>query len=241
MIYAAILAGGTGTRMGNVDKPKQYLLLNGKPVIIHTIEKFCVNPRFEKVIVLCPQKWILHTQNLVSRYLSDYSRIEVIEGGSTRNDTIMNAIRYIEDKYVLDDETVLVTHDSVRPFVTHRIIEDNIDSAIRYGACDTVITASDTIVESSDGTVISNIPDRTQMYQGQTPQSFKAKKLMNVFNSLLAEEKEILTDAAKILVMKGDPVYLVRGEIFNSKITYSYDLEVAEAMIRRKDNAEYSV
>lgn len=241
MIYAAILAGGTGTRMGNVDKPKQYLLLNGKPVIIHTIEKFCVNPRFEKIIVLCPQKWILHTQNLVSRYLSDHSRIEVIEGGSTRNDTIMNAIRYIEDKYVLDDETVLVTHDSVRPFVTHRIIEDNIDSAIRYGACDTVITASDTIVESSDGTVISNIPDRTQMYQGQTPQSFKAKKLMNVFNSLLAEEKEILTDAAKILVMKGDPVYLVRGEIFNSKITYSYDLEVAEAMIRRKDNAEYSV
>ena len=95
MIYAVILAGGTGARMGNMDKPKQYLLLNGKPIIIHTIEKFCVNPRFEKIIVLCPQNWMLHTQNLVNRYLSDPGQIEVIEGGNTRNDTIMNAIRHI--------------------------------------------------------------------------------------------------------------------------------------------------
>ena len=134
-----------------------------------------------------------------------------------------------------------MTHDSVRPFVTHRIIEENIDGAIRYGACDTVVAASDTIVESRDGVVISNIPDRMQMYQGQTPQSFKAEKLMNIFDSLLPEEKEILTDAAKIFVMKGEPVHLVKGEVFNTKITYSYDLEVAEAMIRRKDNAEHSV
>ena len=79
------------------------------------------------------------------------------------------------------------------------------------------------------------------MYQGQTPQSFKAEKLMSIFDSLLPEEKEILTDAAKIFVMKGEPVHLVKGEVFNTKITYSYDLEVAEAMIRRKDNAEHSV
>ena len=241
MIYAVILAGGTGARMGNMDKPKQYLLLNGKPIIIHTIEKFCVNPRFEKIIVLCPQNWMLHTQNLVNRYLSDPGQIEVIEGGNTRNDTIMNAIRHIKNTYELNDETIIVTHDSVRPFVTHRIIEENIDVAIRYGACDTVVAASDTIVESRDGVVISNIPDRMQMYQGQTPQSFKAEKLMNIFDSLLPEEKEILTDAAKIFVMKGEPVHLVKGEVFNTKITYSYDLEVAEAMIRRKDNAEHSV
>lgn len=241
MVYAAILAGGTGARMGNVDKPKQYLLLNRKPIIIHTIEKFCINPRFEKIIVLCPKNWILHTQNLISKYLNDYKQIEVIEGGNTRNDTIMNAIRYIENIHMLDDDTVIVTHDSVRPFVTHRIIEENIDSAIQYGACDTVISASDTIVESNDGNIISNIPDRTQMYQGQTPQSFKARKLMEVFNSLTSEEKEILTDAAKILVIKGEPVHLVKGEVFNTKITYSYDLEVAEAMIRSEKNAEYRI
>lgn len=241
MIYAVILAGGSGARMGNVDKPKQFLLLNGKPIIIHTIEKFCINPRFERIIVLCPRNWILHTKNLINKYLPDYNRIDVVEGGKTRNETIMNAVSHIENTYVLDEDTVIVTHDSVRPFVTYRIIEENIDSAIKYGACDTVVVASDTIVESKDGNIICNIPDRKQMYQGQTPQSFKAMKLREVFDSLTDEEKEILTDAAKILVIKGEPVHLVKGEVFNTKITYSYDLEVAEALIRREDNVECSI
>ena len=241
VVCAVILAGGSGARMGNVDKPKQFLLLNGKPIIIHTIEKFCINPRFERIIVLCPRNWILHTKNLINKYLPDYNRIDVVEGGKTRNETIMNAVSHIENTYVLDEDTVIVTHDSVRPFVTYRIIEENIDSAIKYGACDTVVVASDTIVESKDGNIISNIPDRKQMYQGQTPQSFKAMKLREVFDSLTDEEKEILTDAAKILVIKGEPVHLVKGEVFNTKITYSYDLEVAEALIRREDNVECSI
>ena len=204
------------------------------------VEKFCINPRFERIIVLCPRNWILHTKNLINKYLPDYNRIDVVEGGKTRNETIMNAVSHIENTYVLDEDTVIVTHDSVRPFVTYRIIEENIDSAIKYGACDTVVVASDTIVESKDGNIISNIPDRKQMYQGQTPQSFKAMKLREVFDSLTDEEKEILTDAAKILVIKGEPVHLVKGEVFNTKITYSYDLEVAEALIRREDNVECS-
>lgn len=205
------------------------------------MEKFCINPRFERIIVLCPRNWILHTKNLINKYLPDYNRIDVVEGGKTRNETIMNAVSHIENTYVLDEDTVIVTHDSVRPFVTYRIIEENIDSAIKYGACDTVVVASDTIVESKDGNIISNIPDRKQMYQGQTPQSFKAMKLREVFDSLTDEEKEILTDAAKILVIKGEPVHLVKGEVFNTKITYSYDLEVAEALIRREDNVECSI
>lgn len=96
----------------------------------------------------------------------------MIEGGATRNDTIMNAISHIEKLYGMDEETIIVTHDSVRPFVTHRILEENIRYAKETGACDTVIPATDTIVESADHEVISNIPDRSRMYQGQTPQSF---------------------------------------------------------------------
>ena len=144
----------------------------------------------------------------------------------------MNAIAHIEKNFSVDDDTIIVTHDSVRPFVTHRIIEDNIKYAMKYGACDTVIPATDTIVESSNHDTISNIPDRSMMYQGQTPQSFKVKKLKQLFNELSDEEKEILTDAAKILVIKGEPVYLVDGEVFNIKITYPYDLRVAETLIK---------
>lgn len=232
MVFGVILAGGIGSRMGNVEKPKQYLTVGDKPIIIHTLEKFFVHDSFEKLIVLCPSQWVEHTKNLVKKHLKESERVVVIQGGDTRNETIMNSIRYIEENYGLEEDTIIVTHDSVRPFLTYRIIEDNIRYAREFGACDTVIPATDTIVESVDGQCISNIPDRKCMYQGQTPQSFKAKKLKELYLGLTEAEKEILTDAAKIFVIKGEKVHLVEGEVFNIKITYPYDLRVAETLIK---------
>ena len=144
----------------------------------------------------------------------------------------MNSIAYIEETGTLDDDTVIVTHDAVRPFVTYRIIKENIEAAMRWGACDTVIPATDTIVESQDGQVISDIPNRAVLYQGQTPQSFKAVMLRDLYNSLTDEEKDVLTDAAKICVIKDRKVQLVRGENSNVKITYPYDLTVAESLLK---------
>ena len=230
MIFAVILAGGTGSRMGVSDVPKQFLEIKGKPILCHTLEKFLPNPRFEMIIVLSPRTWLNQTKTLIKKHSGVSDRVAVIEGGATRNETIMNAIAFIETNYGLDDDTVIVTHDSVRPFVTHRIIEENIESAIRDGACDTVIPATDTIVEG-DGDKIISIPDRRKMYQGQTPQSFKAKALRDAYLSLSDEEKEILTDAAKILVIKGQRVALVRGETYNIKITYPYDLRIARSLL----------
>ncbi len=232
MVFGVILAGGMGSRMGNIEKPKQYLKIAGKPVIIYTIEKFFVHNEFEKIIVLCPSTWISHTRGLVKQYFCDDSKIVVTQGGATRNETIMKSIDYIESNYGLEEDTVIVTHDSVRPFVTYRIIKDNIENALKYGACDTVIPATDTIVESLDNSCISDIPDRRVMYQGQTPQSFKAKMLKEHYLSLSKEEKEILTDAAKICVIKGEKVHLVQGEVSNIKITYTYDLKVAEILAK---------
>lgn len=231
MIFGLILAGGKGTRMGNVEKPKQFMDLGGKPIIIHTIEKFVVNNKFEKIIVLSPKQWIKHTQDIVKKYLPYIDRVVIIEGGSTRNETIMNGIKYIDENYTLDDDTIIVTHDSVRPFVTHRILEENIEYTKKYGACDTVIPATDTIVESTDNSYITDIPERSKMYQGQTPQSFYAKKLRDLYMSLTDKEKEILTDACKILTIKGEKVHLVDGEVYNIKITYPYDLRVAQALL----------
>lgn len=232
MVFGAVLAGGIGSRMGNVEKPKQYLNIAGKPIIVHTLEKFYVNDNFEKIIVLCPEQWINHTKNLINKHIGENDKIVVLSGGATRNETIMNAIKYIEDNYDISEEDVIVTHDSVRPFVTHRIIEENIKYAREYGACDTVIPATDTIVQSLDNKIISEIPDRSKMYQGQTPQSFKIKKLKDLYESLSEEEKTILTDAAKIFVIKGEAVHLVEGEVSNIKITYPYDLRVAETLIK---------
>ena len=231
MVFAVICAGGIGSRMGNAEKPKQYLNVGGKPIILHTIEKFVVNEEFEKIIVLVPESWISYTKDIINKHLKGVEKVEVMAGGSDRNSTIMNAINYIEEKFGLDDDTIIVTHDAVRPFVTHRIIMDNIKAAVKVGACDTVIPATDTIVESIDGEKISSIPDRSKVYQGQTPQSFRAKRLKELYLSLTAEEKAILTDAAKIYLLKGEAVHLVSGEVFNIKITYPYDLTVAETLI----------
>lgn len=238
MVFGLVLAGGIGSRMGNVEKPKQYLNIAGKPIIIHTLEKFYVNDSFEKIIVLCPEQWVSHTKNLIRKYIGESDRIAVIAGGSTRNETIMNGVRLIESEYEVDDDTILLTHDSVRPFLTHRIIEENIRYAGQYGACDTVIPATDTIVQSEDGEIISQVPERNKMYQGQTPQTFRLKKLKELYMGLTEEEKAILTDAAKIFVMKGEKVYLVEGEVSNIKITYPYDLLVAEALIRSADQKQ---
>ena len=234
MIFAAILAGGIGSRMGGTDTPKQFLDLGNKPVIIHTIEKFAINSKIDKIIVLTPQSFINHTNHLIEEYLGQNEDIIVIEGGQTRNDTLINSIRYIDENYGIDDDSIIVTHDSVRPFVTHRIIEDNIEAAKRYGACDTVVPATDTIVESINGTTIESIPVRDYYYQGQTPQSFNVKKLFNLISSLTQEESDILTDACKIFTLKDENVYLVEGEVTNIKITYPYDLKLANTILEDK-------
>lgn len=231
MIFAAILAGGIGSRMGGTDTPKQFLDLGDKPVIIHTIEKFVINSKIDKIIVLTPQNFINHTNHLIDEHIGENKDIIVIEGGLTRNDTIMNSIEFIEDNFGIDDDSIIVTHDSVRPFVTHRIIEDNIDAAKRYGACDTVIPATDTIVESINGTTVESIPVRDYYYHGQTPQSFNVKKLFSLINSLSEEESNILTDACKIFTLKDEDVYLVDGEVTNIKITYPYDLKLANTIL----------
>ena len=231
-VFAAILAGGSGTRMGNPDKPKQFWLMGGKPVIVHTVEKFCLGYGFDKVIVLAPKGWMQQTQDILGRYLPQFAdRIALVAGGAERNDTIMNAIGYIESEFGLEDDDIIVTHDAVRPFVTYRIIEENVEAARAYGAVDTVIPATDTIVQSVDGETIASIPNRAEYYQGQTPQSFNALRLKRLFEELSDDEKAILTDACKILVLKGEKVALVRGDVGNIKLTYTNDMRIARAMI----------
>lgn len=236
MVYAAILAGGVGKRFGSSDIPKQFLEIKNKPVIIYTVEKFLVNPSVDRIIVLTPKEWIDHTDEIIRKFISDDSIISVIQGGKSRNDTIMNAISFIENEDGLDNDTILITHDSVRPFVTHRIIKDNVEYCKKYGACDTVIPSTDTIVHSENNTSITSIPERKYCYQGQTPQTFKAKELKETYLSLSDKEKSILTDAAKIYTIKGKDVMLVNGETYNIKITYPYDLLIARSLLEENYN-----
>ncbi len=230
MNFAGILAGGSGTRMGKTDLPKQFLMLGTKPIIIHTIEQFLISPLIEKVIIAIPDGWLNYTQDIIDKHCKS-DKIVIIKGGSSRNETVMNICNYIKDNYEIDKDTVLVTHDAVRPFITQRIIRDNVELCHKYGACDTVIPASDTIVESKNGEIISDIPVRDYLYQGQTPQSFKLEEFIKTNNALTEDEKHILTDAAKVYVLKNKEVGLVKGETYNIKITTKFDLKMANLML----------
>lgn len=231
MIYAAVLAGGIGSRMQNTDMPKQFLELDGKPIIIHTVEKMLMNTRIDRLYIGINPNWLSFCEDLVAKHFGKNDKIVVVAGGSDRNGTIINIINSIESANGISDDDIIVTHDAVRPFLTQRIIDDNIDAALQYGACDTVVKASDTIVRSEEGDFITEIPSRDPLYQGQTPQSFNIKLLQACFDEMTDEERAILTDACKICVLKNRPVRLVEGEVLNFKITTIGDYQMARAML----------
>lgn len=230
MIYGAILAGGIGSRMQMGEMPKQFLLLGDKPIIIHTLEKFLLCPKFDEIYIGIHPDWVLHMQDLLQTY--GYSeKAKLVPGGGDRNETIIHIVNAILAQRGEHEEDIIVTHDSVRPFVTMRILEENIEAALAHRACDTVIPAVDTIVVSKDSQFIAEIPNRSAMYQGQTPQSFQISLLKRLYEALTPKEKEMLTDACKICVVRDVPVYLVKGETANLKITIAADLKIAQAIV----------
>lgn len=232
MNFAAVLAGGVGSRMNIADMPKQFLMLGNKPIIIHTIEKFLLCKKIDYVYVGVHPTWVQHTQELVEKYLLPFKeKIRLEPGGSDRNSTLMAVINRIEADFGEDENNNIITHDAVRPFVTARIINDNIEALNSYEACDTVIAAVDTIVQSEDGKMISDIPERKTMYQGQTPQSFKISLIKRLYNDLSENEKAILTDACKICLMRNTPLKMISGEVSNLKITTVNDYKIAQAMV----------
>ncbi len=231
MIFGAILAGGVGSRLNISNIPKQFFILGDKPIIIHTIEKFLVCERIDCIYVGIHKDWVCYMNDLLKQYNIDTNKVKLTEGGSDRNLTLLNVINSIESDYGESDEHIIVTHDAVRPFVTLRMIEENIDAAIKYGACDTAVAAIDTIVMSKDSEFISEIPNRKLMYQGQTPQSFNMSMIKKLYMDLSEEEKAVLTDACKICTVRNVGVKIVDGDMSNIKVTTVSDYKMAQAML----------
>lgn len=237
MTYAAVLAGGVGSRMG-ADLPKQYLEVGGKPILVRSVEQFACRADMACVLVLTPEEWVSYTWDLLAKSGVNGGSVpvKVIAGGDTRNDTLRNAISWLEDHYDLTEDDVFVTHDAVRPFLTQKMIDDNIAAVRQYGACGTTIPATDTIVTSMDGTLIADIPERSRLYQMQTPQSFRPLKLKALMDSLTPEEEAVLTDGCKIYLLKGEPVAMVRGDVTNLKVTYPSDMAFAESLLEGEED-----
>lgn len=225
-IYGAILAGGSGTRM-NSPVPKQFLMLGDAPVFIHCLRTFLKDSRIRQVWVGSNGDWLELAQQQIGEYIGADERLRLCQGGADREGTMLNVLNAIRENNRTTDSDIVLIHDSVRPFVTLRIIGDVIAAMENCDACNTVVPVNDTVVRSADGRTVSDMPLRSELFAGQSPQGFRIHKLLDAYERLSPEQRARLTETTKICYFSDIPIHLVRGEFFNFKITTPYDLEAA--------------
>ena len=235
MIFGAILAGGSGTRMQNSALPKQFLMLGDYPILIRTLRIFLACPQIDHVLVGVPATWLDYTQTLLDTYCP-HADVSLFAGGATRTDTLFAAADAARARFGTQSDDILITHDAVRPFITQQMLTDNIAAARECGACGTAVAAVDTILESNDGQWINAIPPRAQMYQMQTPQTFQIDALHRAYAALTPEQQHSLTDGCGIFSACGLPVRLVNGSVRNIKLTTPTDLAIAQAFLAQDCN-----
>ncbi len=229
-IIAGIVAGGSGTRMGGV-LPKQFMELKGKPVLIHTVEKFLSHSRLDTVIIGTNPEWRTHTEELIKKYFPDNDNVFVTDGGADRNATVFNIVTFASKALGCRADDIILTHDAVRPFVTHKMIDDSISAMDSYDICTTSIPETDTVVISKDGSKALSFPDRRELYRIQTPQTFRLGSFTDVYSSLTPEERSQATDVCRLYLEKGHSVKLIDGDASNIKLTYPFDFTLAVAIL----------
>lgn len=230
MIYGVVLAGGTGKRMKNGPMPKQFIELGGVPTVILTIKRMLLVERFDVLIIAIHASWVDYLNDLLKRYIDD-ERIVVIPGGEERLDSITNAVNEAAKNGVAPDD-VIVLHDGVRPFVPVKVLEDSIDGALKHDAVVAAVPAVDTMLWIEEGTVVSDMPDRSKLYHGQAPDSFRLAVLKRSLESLTDEDRKIITGTAQICMLKGIEIHTIPGDRNNIKLTTPEDLITAEGLLK---------
>ena len=230
MNIAIILAAGSGSRMGNADKPKQFLPIYGKPLMIHTIEAFEAHDAVDALVIVTNEVFIDQVKVWCKQY--DLSKVKaVVAGGDSRQISVYHGLQAVKEIAKNDDDIILI-HDAARPLISQKIISDNIKACQEYDAVDTVIKASDTIISSADAQVINSIPNRSELYQGQTPQTFKLSLILEAHEKAKSGLIPNVTDDAKLVLSLGKDVHLVEGSKQNFKITTFDDLMMLKALLK---------
>lgn len=228
MIIGAILAGGKGTRVG-AGVPKQFLEINGKPILIMTMDKFLQADLFDLVYVCVNEAWKEHTEKLIREYYSALAdKITIVTGGKERMMSLLNVINDIVDKYGARQEDILITHDAVRPFVTYEILKDSIEQTKLHNVTMASIPVSDTIYKSEKEGCLTSTFDRKQLWIGQTPAGCKMDLFYEVISSYTTEELFKMTGTSQLFVNKGIDIHVSEGSTNNFKITTPKDIAYAD-------------
>ncbi|ALP89027.1 MULTISPECIES: 2-C-methyl-D-erythritol 4-phosphate cytidylyltransferase [Clostridium] len=222
MVSAIVLAGGRGKRMGSVQS-KQYIDLNGKPILYYTLNHFINNKNIDKVILVIPEDELEFCRNEV---LDKYNlKIDSIAfGGKERQDSVYNGLKKA------DGSDIVLIHDGARPFVSERIIEEGIKYARMYGAAAPGVMPKDTIKVKNQESFSLETPDRNNLVAVQTPQVFDYNIIFGCHKKVKEKHLDV-TDDTMVVELFGNDVYLYEGEYTNIKITTPEDLILAQYLV----------
>lgn len=227
MNTAIILAGGVGSRMG-VDKPKQYLIVNEKPIIVYCLEIFEKHAEIDKIVIVVSDEWKDYVEENVKQY--GISKVcGYAPAGKTRQHSIFNGLKSTQEN--APDTKVCIIHDAARPLVSDKIISDCIVGATEDDGAMPVITVKDTVYQSKDGKSIDHLLKRSELFAGQAPESFDFKKYLDIHNSVSDDEIASTAGSSEIAYRHGMKIRLVEGSERNFKITTVEDLETFETII----------
>ena len=236
MIYAAILAGGIGKRIERESIPKQFIKVGGTPIIILTIREFFKNKRFDRCFVAINPDWREYFCNLLKSYFSDeeLKNLVVVDGGSERLDSFVNVLNTVIKERGIQQEDVLICHDSVRPFVTQQMINDCITATLEHDFALTVVPTTDTIHVAHEDDFIDGTLERSGLYNGQNPSGFNVSLLKSALDSFTNEAKKKTTGTTQLILKLGYKIKIVKGHTSNFKITTDNDLDIADRYIRSR-------
>ena len=212
---AVILAAGTGSRIGG-DKPKQFLFFKGKELFVHSLFTFTNCSDIDEIVLVVNDLYNSEYVNIVKKYEIS-KKLVLINGGKNRQDSVKNAIEYISKN---EENAIVLVHDAARPYVSRKIIRDNIEAVKQFECCTTAIPSSNSVYLVDNGNFQKEV-DRDSIYIAQTPQSGYLKLFKKAFENI----NKIYTDEAAIFAAIGYAPHIVLGEEKNIKITYPEDLQ----------------
>jgi 2-C-methyl-D-erythritol 4-phosphate cytidylyltransferase len=234
-VFVVVPAAGMGTRMApghaTPNAPKQFLALQGVPILVHSLRAFAAVPRVRAIYVAARKPELSRMNELVKSYDLG-SRVQVVEGGANRQESVSNALKTIQ----ATDEDIILVHDAVRPLIAPATIERTIDAVEKYGAAIVGLPAVETIKQvtrTADGAIVTATIPREYVVQAQTPQGFRWHVLKRAFAEAEADGF-VGTDEASVVERSGVEVAVVMGSPANLKITQPGDLELAEFYLQHR-------
>lgn len=236
---AIIFAGGTGQRLNNGENsiPKQFLKINEKPIIIHTLELFQNHHSIDKIYIAIHPDYYEYMQELVKHYYITKTA-GIVKGGATGQDSIYNALKLAQSEN--PEDSIVLIHDGVRPNITEEVITKNIECAKKNGNAITCTSCFETILVSENGKNPQHVPYRKHTYSAQAPQSFHLGEIVQAHESTRKVNPNYtdIVDSCTLFKTLNKPTYMIFGNRGNIKITTIEDLYILRAFIRYKEDLE---